>query len=869
MIRRLLTLAVLATLPSVAWAQAVPEAAPLRSAGDRPVDIRHLKLELDVDLKRKRISGTATLDLVILRPLTTIRLDAVNHQVTAVRGRRGEDKPVVLDFENTGREILVHLKARAAARDAWQLAIDYSVTNPDTGLHFFGPSKTTPKQPLMVWSHGEPISNRYWFPSQDHPAERQSSEIIATVPAGMECLSNGKLISRKMVKGTKPGQQKLRFHWKQEKSHVSYLTTLVVGRFNVAREQWRGRPVLYYVPPESAPDTARTFGRTVEMLDFFSDTFGIEYPWEKYAQVVVEQFTAGGMENTSATTLYRGVMHDERAMLDSTPDRLIAHELGHQWWGDLVTCRNWSHLWLNEGFATYCEVLWYEHKLGRDEADYLLYSKSRSGRSGTALTRPIVDRRYASPRSMFDSRAYPKAGWVLHMLRHRVGDDAFFRALKRYGTVYAYQVAETGDLRRTFERLLGHSLERFFFDWTERSAHPVLTVSSRYDADSKQVRVEVTQDQDGEPFAFPLTVTFAVPGRTEPVRLDLTVTEKRQVAFVPVASRPTLVRVDPEHTLLAEVKEKKSRGWWVAQLKNAPRVPERLRAVAHFATSRSEADRKLLFETLAGDAFYGVRVAAAGAVGRVSDDLSRPVLLAALKQENPFVRAAAAGVLGSFAKKDKKDKKDKNDENAEVGDVLEKAWSDGDPSYKVEAAVLRSLARIRPLPLKTLEAALKRDSHRETIRQAALGALSRHKDLKSIEILLGWTTPDRPRRCRMAAIAGLGQRVTRAGTPDSAMARVVKVLTELLGARGPRIRGAALQAMRRLGNSAKAAEEVVASLAEHDPEGRVRVAARAALKALQQEKTASAELDRLRGELDSLKKRNQDLADRLKKLEAK
>ena len=863
-ITRLLTLALLALLPSIAQAQAAAAApSPLRSAGDRPVDIRHLKLELDVDLKRKRISGTATLDLVTLRPLTTIRLDAVNHQVTAVRGRRGEDKPVVLEFENTGREILVHLKARAAARDAWQLAIDYSVTNPDTGLHFFGPSKTTPKQPLMVWSHGEPISNRYWFPSQDHPAERQSSEIIATVPTGMECLSNGKLISRKMVEGTQPGEQKIRFHWKQQKSHVSYLTTLVVGRFHVAREQWRGRPVLYYVPPESAPDTARTFGRTVEMLDFFSDTFGIEYPWEKYAQVVVEQFTAGGMENTSATTLYRGVMHDERAMLDSTPDRLIAHELGHQWWGDLVTCRNWSHLWLNEGFATYCEVLWYEHKLGRDEADYLLYSKSRSGRSGAALTRPIVDRHYASPRSMFDSRAYPKAGWVLHMLRHRVGDDAFFRALKRYGTVYSYQVAETGDLRRTFERLLGHSLERFFFDWTERSAHPVLTVSSRYDADSKQVRVEVTQDQDGEPFAFPLRVSFAVPGRSEPVRLDLAVTEKRQVAFVPVGSRPTLVRVDPEHTLLAEVKEKKSRGWWVAQLKKAPRVPERLRAVAHFATSRSEADRKLLFETLAGDKFYGVRVAAAGAVGRVSDDLSRPVLLAALQQENPFVRAAAAAALGSFAK---------NSEAAavaEVADVLATAWSDGDPSYKVEAAVLRSLARIRPLPLKTLEEALKRDSHRETIRQAALGALARHKDLKAIEILLGWTTPDRPRRCRMAAIAGLGQRVTRAGTPDSATVRVVKALTGLLEARGPRIRGAALQAMRRLGHSAKAAEEVVASLAEHDPEGRVRVAARAALKALQQEKTATAELDRLRRELDSLRKRNQDLADRLKKLEAK
>ena len=859
---RLLTLALLITFPQVAAAQSTspaPASAPssLRAAGDRPVDIRHLKLELDVDLSGKRISGTATLDLNTLRPLSTIRLDAVNHEVTSVRGQQGDAKSAVLDFENTGEEILVHLPTRAAAGEAWRIEIDYSVSDPTTGLHFFGPSKASPKQPLTVWSHGEPISNRYWFPSQDHPVERQSSEMIATVPAGMECLSNGKLISREEIAGGEAGKQRVRFHWKQEKSHVSYLMTLVVGRFEVTREQWRGRPVTYYVPPDQAVDTARTFGRTVEMLDFFSDTFGIEYPWEKYAQVVVEQFTGGGMENTSATTLYRGVMHDKRAMLDSTPDRLIAHELGHQWWGDLVTCRNWSHLWLNEGFATYSEVLWYEHKLGRDEADYLLYSKSRSGRSGTALTRPIVDRHYPSPRSMFDSRVYPKAGWVLHMLRHRVGDDAFFRALKRYGTVYAYQVAETGELRRTFERLLGHSLERFFFDWTERPGHPVLLVSSSYDSASKQMRIELVQEQDSDAFQFPLTVSFSVPGRSEAVRLDLVVSEKRQVVFVPVSSRPTLVRVDPEYTLLAELKEKKSRGWWVAQLKTAPRVPERLRAVSHFAPSRNAADRKLLIATLSGDAFYGVRVAAAKALGRVADDVSRPALLEALEQENPFVRAAAAGALKSFT------------DNDSVADVLATHWSDGDPSYKVEAEVLKSLARLRELPLKSLEEALARESHREVIRLAALGAMIRQKDARATDVLLKWSRADRPRRCRMAAITALGERVVRQKTPDAVTESVVKMLTGLLESSGPRIRGAALQALRRLGESAKAAESVVSSLAEHDPETRVKVAARAALKAMQTAKSSSAELDRLRGELDSLKKRNQDLADRLKKLEAK
>lgn len=832
------------------------ETTPLRTAGDRPVDVRHLKLELDVDLEQRRIKGTATLDVTTLRPLTSIRLDAVNHDVSSVRGARGEKPAGPLTFDNTGRELVIQLPGQARAGEAWQLAIDYSVSNPSTGLHFFGPSKTVPGQPLMVWSHGEPTSNRYWFPSQDHPNERQSTEIVATVPdESFECLSNGQLLSRE-----KQADGRVRFHWRQKRPHVSYLVTLVVGRFAVTREKWRGRPVVYYVPPGRAADTKRTFGRTVEMLDFFSDTFGIEYPWEKYAQVVVEQFTAGGMENTSATTLYQGVMHDQRALLDSTPDRLIAHELGHQWWGDLVTCRDWSHLWLNEGFATYSEVLWYEHKLGRDEADYLLYSKSRQGRGATTLARPIVDRRYHSPRSMFDARAYPKAGWVLHMLRRRVGDDEFFRALKRWGTVYAYQTAETSDLRKTFERLLGQSLERFFFDWTERSGHPVVTVATTHQPADGLVRVEVTQDQKGEPFEFPLQVELPVPGRSEPVRVELLVNEKKQVVFVPVPSRPAQVRVDPRFSLLAELKEKKSRSWWQVQLAKAPSVPERLRAVEHFGRGRSSADVGLLVKSLEQDPFYGVREAAAATLGRRRGDAARKALLAGLDkqvQPSPFVRRACAKALGLFSR------------DAKVAGALRKRWDEGDPSYRVEAAVLASLARVQPQSLAMLKQALTRDSHREVLRLEALGAIRKLKEAAAIDVLLEWTQADRPRRCRQVAITGIADRVTRFETDKKITRKVVTRLTQLLKAPGPRIRASAVTALRQLAGSARSASDAVASLAEHDPEGRVRVAAKSALEALQKEPTASAELDRLRTELESLRKRNRNLAERLEKLEAK
>ena len=201
--------------------------------------------------------------------------------------------------------------------------------------------------------------------------------------------------------------------------------------------------------------------------------------------------------------------------------------------------------------------------------------------------------------------------------------------------------------------------------------------------------------------------------------------------------------------------------------------------------------------------------------------------------------------------------------------ALVDTWKAGDRSYKVEANVLRSLGRLQPLELVVVKQALKRDSHREVIRQAALGVLARHPSGEAVELITDWVTPDRPRRCRMAAISALGERVVRPGVSDESRKKVIEVLTTLLSESGPRIRTSALGALRRLGSEAGAAEEVIASLAENDPEGRVRVAARDALKALKTAKTATGELDRLRGELETLRKRNQDLADRLKKLEAK
>jgi aminopeptidase N len=848
---RIAGLCVCVSLTLVASARAADE--PLRTTADRRIDVRHIRLEVSLDLEAQSLEGTAQIEFTVLQPARQVLLDAVDHDVAGIWQVPEQGKPVELEFENTGRQLQIDMGRQLERGDKYRLRIAYAVTEPQSGMHFFRPSDAEPDVPWMAWTQGEPRHNHYWFPCVDHPSERQSTEILASVDQRYRVLSNGKLIERKPVDG-----DRVRYHWLQEKPHVAYLVTLVVGEFAVVEEQWRGRPVTYYAPPDHEADIAATFGRTIEMLDFFSETFGIEYPWDQYAQVVVEQFTSGGMENTSATTLYDGVMHDKRALLDSTPDRLIAHELGHQWWGDLVTCKDWAHLWLNEGFATYCEVLWWEHALGKDEADYLLWQKSGSARSGSTRERPIVDRFYPAPWTMFDNRAYPKAGWVLHMLRNRVGDEDFFRALQRYGTAYSFQTAETSDLRKTFSELTGLSLERFFYDWTERAGHPVLSVATSWQPEDKLVKLLIKQEQKEEPFAFPLTVELVADDTAQSVTLERDIDERELTVYVPMPDRPVLVRVDPGLTLLAEVKETKSDDLWKQQLAAAPSVVERIRAVQHYGESKKAADRKLLATTLNEDDFYGVRVAAATALGRSGGEFSREALIEGLQAEHPKVRRSCAEALAKF------------DDDDKAAEALRAALQADEASYHVRAEVIQSLSKIAPeMDVATLAPLLETPSHREVVRQAVLTAIGRSEDAAAIATLSDWTMKGRERNCRIAAMKALANFLIRQEVPVARQTECVELLSGYLTSEGPHQRRAAAEALGALGRIGEPALSPLSAIAEHDPDQRVRSAAETAIKAIRDREGDGKEVQRLRDELDDLRELNETLEDRLLKLESR
>lgn len=823
---------------------------PLRTAGDRPVDIEHIRLELEVFLKEKRIAGSATIDFTALRRTRSLRLDAVNHEVSAARHATDGRE---LAYTNTGQDLVIDLGEWLEAGQRQRVKVEYQVREPRAGLHFFGPTPERPTTPLMVWSQGEPISNRHWFPSADHPNERQTTEIVATAEEGMEVLSNGHMVSHEKI-----GAGKVRFHWRQGEPHVAYLVTLVVGKFAIGRDNWKGLPVTYYAPPDRAADIPRTFGRTMEMLELFSKKFGMEYPWEKYTQVVVEQFTAGGMENTSATTLYSRVLHDERAILDSNPDWLIAHELAHQWWGDLLTCKDWAHLWLNEGFATYSEALWAEHKLGADEYDYQMYGKAKVARAGLATARPIVDRRYPNPGSMFDSRAYPKGAWVLHMLRRRLGDEGFFDGLAEYGRAYRQKTVETADFRMVLERRTGRSLERFFFDWTERPGHPVLEVETSHDSESKTTRVAAKQSQESDPFYLPLVIELQLPDGMSPIRVEKEMTEKDLTIVVPTPVAPVQVRVDPEQSLFVEIKEKKSRAWWDRQLKDGATVVERIRAAEHFGDGKTAADRDLLASALAADPFYGTRIAAAEGLGRSGGDSARAALIAGLSGPEPRTRRACAEALGKFL------------DDPQAAAALRAKLDQGDESYFVHAALIDAYSKAAKEPeLALFETALTKDSHGDVIRLAALRGLPYCQDPKALKVLFAWSDKTRPPACRQVAIASLPNYLARHEATTDAKVKVVDLLVGGLASESPRGRLAALGGLGELGRTALPARAAIETMVDHDPDDDVKNLAKSVVQRIQADTPTPAEVARLREEVERLRETQGKFEERILKFEGK
>jgi aminopeptidase N len=460
---------------------------------------------------------------------------------------------------------------------------------------------------------------------------------------------------------------------------------------------------------------------------------------------------------------------------------------------------------------------------------------------------------------MFDSRAYPKGAWVVHMLRRRLGDEQFWQVINRYTADFAHQSVETVDLRKTAEQMTGRSFERFFHDWTERPGHPELSVATKWLADDGMVQVKLRQKQEAAAFHFPLAIEFRTDGR-DPVTVTREMTTKELTLYQPLDAAPMMVRVDPEQAVLMELEETKGRDLWETQLRGDPSANGRIDAAVHFGESRVKGDHQLLADALAEEPFWGVQVEIAKALAKAGGDIARDALVAGLALEDARARRQCAQELRSFESDDV------------VITALRPIVAEGDPSYRVEAAAIESYAALKADDARRLlEQALDRDSRREEIRSAALSGLGRLGDPDVVPILVAWTKPEKPRLSRPSAVSALGRVTRESQLSDEAWDQVIETLSETLDDTGRWVRSAAVSSLGNLGEPARARSAIgkLRTVAANDDSDRLRTRAERTIEAIQKGTPANAQVDDLRAEVKELLEENKHLSERLEKLEGR
>ncbi len=824
-----------------------PEHVEPKWARDRAANIRHIKLEVALDFDDRRISGTATHRLsAIAGGVDKLEFDALEMKIAAVRVT-GE--PV--SFEQNDGKLQIALPRALAAGDEIEVAIDYSA-RPRRGLYFVGPDDAYPDKPVQAWTQGEDEDSRYWFPCYDYPNNRTTSEVIATVPEKFTAISNGALIESTANRTAKTRI----FHWRHDVPHSAYLITLAAGEFAMIEERAGDTPVTYYVAPGREDDARRAFGNTPRMIQFFERKIGVPYPYAKYAQVAVSDFIFGGMENTSATTQTADTMHDARAHLDFKSDPLVAHELAHQWWGDLLTCRDWAHAWLNEGFATYFEALWCEENLGADEFAWNV-RQDREGyldEDAHRYRRPIVCNRYRTPIELFDRHLYEKGSLVLHMLRRVAGDELFYGSLNLYCTRHRGANVITQDLQRAFEDTTGRNLDWFFDQWVYKEGHPEIEVSSSFDDKKKLLSITVKQTQktsDMTPvFKFPVTIALMDADGRE-VRHRVEIKEREQVFNFMCEKLPKAVRFDPEHDVLKTIKHKRGREALETELRHAPEAIGRAAAARELGNEGSPEASAALRAALLDDKFWGVQADAANALGTIRTAGALDALLAALKLAHPKARRAVVRALGNFR------------DDSRAAAALAEVVATGDESYFVEAEAALALGKTRDArAFEHLSDALKRDSYLEVIRAHAIAGLAESRDERTIEVAHDWAKYGRPPRARVAAVGALAR---FAALKENRRVEILDWLTPLCDDREFMVRMRISGALAEIGDVR--ALPALQRLVNRDLDGRIQRHASDAIASINEGRTRVEEGQRLREDVDKLRDENKKLQTRLEKLE--
>ncbi len=815
-----------------------------RYAPDKAADILHIKIELNFDLGSKAVMGRCTTSFSPLSDgLSRLELDCAELTVDAVADGEGRR----LAFDHDGNRLAVLFPRPLPKDKPSQIVVAYHGRT-RAGLYFTGPTKENPRKAVQVWSQGQDEDSRHWFPCFDYPNEKATSETIVTVPENWTVVGNGELVQ---VVHDKARKEK-RWHHRMNVPHVSYLISIACGDFLKIEQLWRNKPVQYFVKPGQEAAARRAFARTPDMLEFFSERFGVEYPYPKYSQVVVEDFIFGGMENISATTLIDRALPDIRASLDYEPEDLVSHELAHQWFGDLVTCKDWSHAWLNEGFASYAEVLYREHWKGEEDAtrhrlDQMQLFLTRD----KAVRRPTVTREYAMPMQLFDAHIYEKGSLILHMLRRFLGEAEFWAVVTAYLKAFAEKTAQTEDLIAVIERVTGKNLEWFFDQWVFGAGYPELEVKSDWDDTRRCAVISVDQKQKLENgkglFRLPFIVRFH--GKKKAEERSIEVSEVHHQFTFPLEEKPDFVRFDPGCQLLKKTALKMPVSMLKAQLERDPDWMGRAEAAHALAKEGSYDAIEALGAALLKEPFWGAAAEIAPALGENGSLQARDALIAALSLENPRTRRAVIKALGTF--------KD------EVAAKALAPLARRDASYFVEAEANLALGATRHFSaLAILSASAKKESHGDVIREFAYAGLARLRDDRALPVLRAGAAPGGKPRGRMSAMRALA---TLAKGRDPLRDEVRQELEEYLRDADFFAKMGALAALEVLGEPAAA--EAADNLRSREVDGRLALNSRDVARRLRESTAKSDEVTSLRSDFEKLREENRSLRDRVERME--
>lgn len=822
---------------------------PVRQyAPPRQVDITRVIIDVTPDFEERTIEGVTTIHFTpIARLLTELKLDAIDLNVASVTsGAR------IAGYTTTDEDITITFGPPLLAGEEYSVTVTYDA-EPKQGLYFRTPEMGYPPTDTHLFTQGETHEARHWFPNFDYPNDRFSSEVICRIRPEMTVVSNGRLVSEQLDPQT--GLKAV--HWAQEKPHVNYLIALVAGYFEKLEDRYKDIPLGFYTPPSQFAQAANSFEGTADMIAFYEEEIGVPYPWVKYDQAVVADFVAGGMENTTLTILTDGTLFTDASENIHSSHGLVAHELVHQWFGDYVTCKDWSHLWLNEGFATYYTYLYDRHKNGLDSLLCGLYRTARQIVSRDAKALPIVTRHYEDADDQFDYRTYEKAGWVLHMLRSELGEVLYHRTVRTYVERYALGIATTEDFRSVLEEVSGQPFERFFDQWLYHSGVPDLKVSYNWSQEDKLAKVTIEQTQEaGENgtlvFYLPATLRFWLGD--EPTDRRITIDSRKHEFYFSLPDEPNIVRFDPDLTLLAKVTFDKPREMLYAQLDNMADLVGRLRATDALKAEKDKKTIAKLKDALNNDPFYGVRISASSALQDIHTDEAFKALAESMDQTDARVRLRVVEDLGRFYR-------------SQVPALMQKVLAN-EKNPDILASAIRATGRYSgPQTRKAVETYLRSESYRNQLALAAISALHTLDDASYIDELMA-VLGDCESKCGAWDFIGGLNTLAHIARNEEDRSMVRRFLAGYVNHPKQAIQGGAISALGTLGDPK--AIPIVETFRGREPRNSVGQRAVRALEELRKRKPlVPDEVVELRQMLDELKEETEKLKEQFEDLQKK